>query len=299
MTGETGRFTPRLWLFFACVTMIWGSTWLVIKYQLGTVPPSWSVTWRFLVAGVIILGYCLATKRNLRLSLAGHGFAALLGLMQFSLNFNLVYRAEAHVTSGLVALTFALLVLPNALFSWLVLGTRVSRRFLLGSFMGIVGVVAMCWTDISRSGAAGDEVLLGLGLAVAGVLAASVANVMQATPQGRAQPLEGGLAWSMLYGTVMNATLAWAVSGPPSIKLELGYLAGVLYLAGAASALAFVLYYQLIREVGAGKAAYSGVLVPLVALALSTVFEGFQWTWVAAAGALLALAGLVVALRSR
>jgi drug/metabolite transporter (DMT)-like permease len=294
-----GRFTPRLWLFFACVTMIWGSTWLVIKYQLGTVPPSWSVTWRFLVAGLVMLAYCLAARRSLKLTRAGHGFAVLLGLMQFSLNFNLVYRAEEHVTSGLVALTFALLVLPNALLSRLFLGTSVSPRFLLGSIMGIVGVVAMCWTDLARPGLAGGEVLFGLGLAVAGVLAASVANVMQATRQGRAQPLEGGLAWSMFYGTLMNAALAWSVSGPPLIDASLGYLAGVTYLACAASALAFVLYYQLIREVGAGKAAYSGVLVPLVALALSTLFEGFQWTALAAAGAALALAGLVVALRSR
>lgn len=304
MTGQPGRFTPKLWLYFACVTMIWGSTWLVIKYQLGTVPPSWSVTWRFLVAGLVMLGYCLATRRSLRLTPAGHGFALLLGLMQFSLNFNFVYRAEAHVTSGLVALMFALLVLPNALLSWLFLGTRVSPRFLLGSVIGILGVVAMCWTDLARpdpagGGAAGGEVLLGLGLAVAGVLSASVANVMQATRQGRAQPLEAGLAWAMFYGTLMNATLAWSVSGPPAIEPTLGYLSGVGYLAVAASAVAFMLYYQLIREVGAGRAAYSGVMVPLVALALSTLFEGFQWSWLAAAGAALALSGLVVALRSR
>lgn len=296
MSGGGGRFTPRLWLYFATITLIWGSTWLVIRYQLGVVPPSWSVTWRFLVAGLVLLGFCVLTRRSLRLTPRQHGFAAALGVAQFVLNFNLVYRAEQHVTSGLVALVFALLVVPNALFSWAFLGVRVSARFALGSAMGIAGVALMCWTDLVQPG---TEVALGLGLAVAGVLSASVANVMQAAPAGRGMPLEGGLAWSMVYGTAMNAALAWGVSGPPAVEWTPGYLGGVVYLACAASALAFVFYYKLIREVGAGKAAYSGVLVPLVALGLSTLFEGFVWTGLAAAGAVLALAGLIVALRSR
>lgn len=296
MSAAAGRFTPRLWLYFATVTLIWGSTWLVIKYQLGEVPPSWSVTWRFLVAGVLLFGFCLATGRRLRLTARQHGFAVLVGLAQFMLNFNFVYRAEEHVASGLVALTFALLIIPNSLFSWALFGQRVSARFMLGGAMGILGVVMMVWTDLAKPD---GEVALGLGLAVAGVLAASVANVMQASPQGRAMPLEGGLAWSMLYGTIMNAGVALALSGPPVVLWTLEYLAGVFYLAAAASAVAFILYFRVLREVGAGKAAYSGVLVPLVALGLSTLFEGFEWSGLAVAGAALALAGLIVALRAR
>jgi drug/metabolite transporter (DMT)-like permease len=297
--AQAGQFSPKHWLFFATVTLIWGSTWLVIKYQLGEVPPSWSVTWRFLVAGVVMFAFCGLTGRSLRLDARGHGFAVLLGLAQFVLNFNFVYRAEEHVTSGLVALTYALLVVPNVLLSALFLGSRVTLRFVVGSAMGIAGVVLMCWTDLARPGVEGGEVALGLGLGLAGLMSASVANVMQAAPAARAMPLEGGLAWAMAYGTAMNAALALALSGPPAVLWTPGYVGGVLYLAGAASALAFVLYYQLIRAVGAGPAAWSGVLVPLVALALSTLFEGFRWTPLAFAGAVLAIAGLIVALRSR
>ncbi len=296
MNAGEGRFTPRLWLYFATVTLIWGSTWLVIKYQLGLVPPSWSVTWRFLIAGLVMMGFCVVMGKSLRLTTRQHGFALMLGLAQFVLNFNLVYRAEQHAASGLVALTFALLVLPNALLSWAFLGVRVSRRFIFGSAVGIVGVVLMCWTDLVEPG---SEVALGLGLALAGMLTASVANVMQAAPAGRAMPLEPGLAWSMFYGTLMNAVLAFWISGMPVVDWSPGYLGGVAYLAAAASALAFMLYYQLIREVGAGRAAYTGVLVPLVALTLSTVFEGFVWSRMTVTGAVLALAGLIVALRSR
>uniref|UniRef100_UPI003F6E52F3 DMT family transporter n=1 Tax=Polymorphobacter sp. TaxID=1909290 RepID=UPI003F6E52F3 len=281
------------------VSLIWGATWLIIKYQVEEVPPSWSATWRFLVAGVVLFAYCLATGKRLRMSPAGHGFAALMGLMQFVLNFNFVYRAEEHVTSGLVALTFALLVVPNALFSWLFLGTRVSGQFVLGSAMGIAGVGAMFGRDIVQSGTAGDEVLLGLGLSLAALLSVSVANVLAASVRGRAQPLEGGIAWSMFYGTLMNIAIAWLLAGPPVMAWTPGYMGGLMYLSVAGSAVAFLLYYQMIRAMGAGRAAYSAVLIPIVALALSTLFEGYVWSGLAITGAALAICGLMVALRSR
>jgi drug/metabolite transporter (DMT)-like permease len=286
-------------IYFGIVTLIWGSTWLVIKTQLGVVPVSWSVAWRFLLGGSVMMLLCLATGKSLRLGGHGHLFAVVIAVTQFVLNFNLVYRAEQHVTSGLVALTFALLIVPNTLLAALFLGQKFTARFAIGSLIGIAGLVMMFARDLMLPGANGPEIALGLGLGLAGVLAASVANVMQASPAGRALPLEGGLAWSMLYGGLLNAGLAWAVAGPPVVDWSWGYLAGVAYLAVVASALAFSLYYALIRQVGPGKAAYTGVIIPVVAMALSTLFEGYVWTPLAAAGAALAMVGLVVALNSR
>jgi drug/metabolite transporter (DMT)-like permease len=293
------RSPLRSAISFAIVTLIWGSTWLVIKTQLGAVPVSWSVTWRFLVAGTVMLSVCLVTGKRLRLSPQGHLFALLIGALQFCLNFNLVYRAEAHLTSGLVALTFALLIVPNAVLSALFLGARITPRFAIGSGLGIAGLALVFARDIFAPGADGGEIALGMTLAVAAVLCAGVANVMQASAVGRAQPLEGGLAWSMFYGTAINASFAWVVSGPPVFDFSPLYIAGVAYLGIVASAVAFSLYYVLIRELGAGKAAYTSVIIPLVAMTLSTVFEGYRWSALAVAGAVLALAGLVVALRSR
>jgi drug/metabolite transporter (DMT)-like permease len=286
-------------VYFGIVTLIWGSTWLVIKTQLGVVPVSWSVAWRFLLGGSVMMLVCLGTGRSLRLAARGHLFALGIAVAQFVLNFNLVYRAEQHVTSGLVALTFALLIVPNTLLAAVFLGQKFTTRFAIGSLIGIVGLVLLFARDLTLPGADGGEIALGLGLGLAGVLAASIANVMQASPAGRALPLEGGLAWSMLYGGILNAGVAWVVAGPPVVDWSLGYLAGVAYLAVVASALAFSLYYALIRQVGPGKAAYTGVIIPVVAMALSTVFEGYVWTPMAVAGSVLALVGLVVALRSR
>jgi drug/metabolite transporter (DMT)-like permease len=286
-------------VYFGIVTLIWGSTWLVIKTQLGVVPVSWSVAWRFLLGGSVMMLLCLATGKSLRLDRRGHGFALAIAVSQFVLNFNLVYRAEQHVTSGLVALTFALLIVPNTLLSAVFLGQKFTARFAIGSLIGIVGLVLLFARDLMLPGADGGEIGLGLALGLAGVLAASIANVMQASPAGRALPLEGGLAWSMLYGGLLNAGVARGVAGPPVVDWSPGYLAGVAYLAVVASALAFSLYYALIRQVGPGKAAYTGVIIPVVAMALSTVFEGYLWTPLAVAGAALAMVGLVVALGSR
>jgi drug/metabolite transporter (DMT)-like permease len=297
--AAAGRFTPRLALYFAIITLIWGSTWLVIKTQLGVVPPSWSVAWRFLLGGSVMLVVCLATRRSLRIGWRGHGFAVLAAIMQFVLNFNLVYRAEQHLPSGLVALSFALLLVPNAILSALFLGQRTSLRFAIGSLIGLAGVGMMVARDLLTPGADPAAILLGLALAIGGVLSASVANVMQASPLGRSLPLEGGLAWSMAYGGLFNAAVAWALAGPPVIDLSPAYLAGLAYLGVVASAVAFSLYYALIRGLGAGKAAYNGIVVPVVAMALSTVFEAYVWTPLALAGGALAMVGLVVALRSR
>lgn len=294
-----GRFSPRVWISFAIVTMIWGSTWLVIKTQLGVVPASWSVAWRFLLGGTAMLAMCLVTGKTLRLTVRQHCFALIAAVMQFALNFNLVYRAEQLVTSGLVALSFALLLVPNALLAALFLGQRITLRFALGSGLGIIGVLLLFARDLMLPGADDRTILLGLGLAIAGMLSASVANVMQATPAGRAMPLEGGLAVTMLYGGAINAGVALVLAGPPVIDLSPAYLAGLAYLGLVASALAFSLYYAMIRAIGPGPAAYTGVVIPIVAMALSTVFEAYVWSPLALLGCALALAGLVVALRSR
>ena len=299
MHAPSPRSPLRIAISFGIITLIWGSTWLVIKTQLGVVPASWSVTWRFLLAGVVMAAVCLATGKPLRLSPRGHLFALAIGLMQFSLNFNLVYRAEEHLASGLVALTFALLIIPNTALSAIFLGSRITPRFAIGSLLGIAGLVLVFARDLLAPNADGGEIGLGLALAVAAVLCAGVANVAQATQVGRRQPLEPGLAFAMAYGTIINAAVAWALTGPPVFDPSPAYIAGVAYLGIIASALAFSLYYTLIREIGAGKAAYTSVIVPLVAMGLSTAFEGYRWSALAVAGALLALAGLVVALRSR
>lgn len=284
---------------FGIVTLIWGSTWLVITGQLGVVPPTWSVTYRFLVGGIAMLAWATWSRQPLWLDARGMAFAALLGLMQFVLNFNFVYRAEMHVTSGLVAVVFALLLVPNAILSRIFLGQRMGRQLLVGSAVAMAGVALLFTHEIRRDPSAADEVYYGIGITLLGVMCASVANVMQATETSKRYPMATMIAWAMLAGATMDGAFAWATTGPPVFEWTATYIAGVLYLGIVASAVAFPLYFGIIRVIGPAKAAYSSVLIPVIAMLLSTLFEGYRWSLLAGAGAALAGIGLVVALKAR
>jgi drug/metabolite transporter (DMT)-like permease len=284
---------------FAIVTLIWGSTWIVIRDQLLVVPASWSVTYRFTVAGVTMLGWALLRRDSLKLDARGIGFAVLLGLAQFVLNFNLVYRAEQHITSGVVAVVYALLLVPNAVLARLFLGQKMGRQLVIGSAIAVAGVALLFLHEARLSPVGPHEAALGIGIALAGVMCASVANVMQATSTAKAYPMATMLGWAMLSGAALDAVFAFATLGPPVFDPRPSYGLGILYLGVLGSAVSFSLYFRLIRTIGPAKAAYTGVLIPVIAMVFSTLFEGYRWSWLAAGGAVLVVAGLVVALKAR
>ncbi len=290
-----GRTLLQFWI----VTLIWGSTWLIIKGQLAAgVPSTWSVAYRFLLAGILMLGFCIATGKPMRLTPKGHVFALAMGLAQFVGNFNLVYLAESHVTSGLVAVAFALLVVPNSLLAWAFLGQRLTLRFAAGSLLGIAGVAMLFQHELAMANFGGG-VLLGLGLTLCAILCASTANVLQATDMARGQPPYGGLGIAFLYGGLLDAALALATVGAPVFDTSFSYLGGLLFLSLAASAVAFLLYFDVIRTIGPAKAAYSSLITPFIAMALSTAFEGYRWSLLAVGGAMLAASGMWLAMTGR
>lgn len=296
---EPSLLTPRILIPFLFVSLIWGSTWLVIKDQISDVPTSWSVSYRFLVAGAamfILVGF---KRLPFRLGRTGQVFAALIGLAQFSFNFHFVYNAELYITSGLVAVLFALLMVPNAVLGRIVLGQRIKASFLAGSAIAASGIALLLWHEYKSSPATMTDVILGVTLTLCAILSASSSNVMQALPRLKHLPILTLLAWAMFWGSVFNISFAWIMAGPPVIEMRAGYIGGIFYLAIIGTVMTFPLYFMLLREIGAGKAAYSNVLVPVVAMILSTLFEGYVWTALPVAGALLAIAGLVVALRAR
>lgn len=284
---------------FAIVTLIWGSTWLVIKDQLHVVPPSWSVTYRFVVAGVAMLIWAAMRKEQLGLDARGMGFAAALGVSQFVLNYNFVYVSEQYITSGVVAVVYALLLVPNAVLARVFLGQRMGAQLVIGSGIAIAGVALLFVHEARLSAAGTQQVLVGIAIAFVGLLFASVANVMQATRTAKAYPMATMLGWAMLIGAALDAVFSFVTVGAPVIELRWGYWIGILYLGVFGSAVAFSLYFALIRTIGPTKAAYSGVVVPVVAMLLSTLFEGYVWSLLAAGGTALVVAGLVVALRAR
>ncbi len=298
--GAQGRGfrDPRVLIPFIIITLIWGSTWIVIRDQLGIVPPTWSVTYRYVIACIAMFAYAAAKRVPLGIGREGHLLALGFGFPQFFLNFNFVYAAEHYVTSGVVAVVFALLLVPNSALAWAFLKHSLTGRFLAGSGVAIAGVGLLFLNEIRQAAVAPGSVLIGIGLTLLGVLAASVSNVMQGTQKLRARPIAAMIAWGMFYGTIANALFALTIYGPPVVEYRLGYWLGLVYLGLFASAVAFTFYFRILREVGPGRAAYSSLLVPIIAMAFSTAFEDYRWSPLAVAGCALALFGLFIALRS-
>jgi drug/metabolite transporter (DMT)-like permease len=297
--GPDGKPVHGVVLPFIIFTLIWGSTWIVIRDQLGTVPPQWSVTYRFVIAAAAMFLIAVAKKSPLKLHRSDWLLVGMIGLFQFCVNFNAVYVAEHFITSGLVATVFALLLIPNSLFAWAILGQRPGGRFLACSAIAIAGIGLLFLQELERDQADGTAVIAGICWTLLGVVGASLSNVVQATERARHIPVLTMLAWAMAIGAVADGVIAFMLNGPPVLESRPTYWAGLTYLAVLASALCFSLYFPVVRKVGPGKAAYSSALVPIVAMALSTLFEGYHWTLLSAAGAALAIGGIVLALMSR
>ncbi|KQS03313.1 multidrug transporter [Sphingomonas sp. Leaf357] len=306
MTDDTAthRAPPRstraaVLIPFGIVTLVWGSTWLVIRDQVSSVPPSWSVCYRFLVAGLAMIVVAKFRRERFALDVRGWAFAAALGLSQFVLNFNFVYRAEEHITSGIVAVVFALMLVPNAVLARILLGQRMGGQLIVGSAVAMAGIVLLFLHEARLSPNGADETMLGIGFTLIAILCASSANILQATETARRYPMVPTLAAAMLIGAAIDAVVALSLSGPPAFEWRASYAGGIMYLALFGSTLSFPLYFHVIRQIGPAKAAYSGVMVPVIAMLLSTLFEGYLWSPLAISGALLAGAGLIIALRAR
>lgn len=301
--GEARFLEARILVPFLLTAVIWGSTWIAIKYQLGNVPPSWSVTWRFTGGALGMFALVLFQRLPLVPDRKGLMIAAVMGCSVFSFNFQFVYRSEQYITSGLVAVLFALLLVPNTVLSRIFLGQRITRGFLLGTGIALVGIGLLMLHEyriaLAQNAAMGAKVIVGGLMVMTALLFASVGNVVQASPAARGQPVPTLLAWAMLIGAMVDGTIAWILSGPPRFEWTLPYAGGVAYLAIVGTVVTFPMYNGLLRALGPGRAAYNGVLVPVVAMLISTAVEGYRWSLLAGSGAVLAMIGLVVALRAR
>lgn len=283
---------------YAISVLIWGSTWLAITFQFGTVPPAVSVVYRFLLAGAILFAWAALRRIPMRFSTQEHLWMGLQGLLLFGINYLCVYLAETHITSGLVAVTFSLLTVMNIAGSRIVFGTPLRPAVVLGAALGIAGVALVFLPEI-RGGRASGSAGLGLAFALAGAVSASIGNLVAYRNHGRGLPVVPMNAFGMVYGGLFVAAYALATRQPWRFDLSARYLLSLAYLALFGSIVAFSAFLVLLGRIGADRAGYVTVAIPVVALLLSGLFEGLRWHPSLVAGVLLCVAGNVAVLRSR
>jgi drug/metabolite transporter (DMT)-like permease len=269
---------------YALIVSIWGSTWLAITFQLG-VPVATAIGWRFLLASLLLLGWCRARRVALRFDRHQWALAIGQGLLNYGVSYWLVYEAEARLSSGLVAVIFSLLMVFNMIGGSLFFGQRITLRVAAGAVLGVLGVALVFWPELAGFGKGG--ILLALG----GTLLTAGGNLLAMRAHRSGIGLIPGMAVGM--GAAGLALLAYAgLSGQSmAIPLTARFLLPLLYLSLFGSVIGFAAYLGLIERVGAAPASYANVLTPIVALALSSLFEGYQWRIFAVAGLLVSLLG--------
>jgi drug/metabolite transporter (DMT)-like permease len=297
--GPSPQRASTLFLFLL-PSFIWGTTWLAIKFQLGAVAPEVSVVWRFALASLLMIGWCLLRGVPLRFGPRDHLAFVLLGFLLFGANYVLVYRSEQHLTSGLVAVLFSFMVFWNLLGARVLFGTPAPRAVVAGAVLGVAGVALLFWPEVAalRSGTVPGQAT-GIGLAVLATLLASAGNLYSQRLFARGVGVVPATALGMAWSTA--AVAAWCtVAGIPfTFEARPGYVLSLAYLAVFGSVVAFVSYLTLVRRIGAGRSGYTAAVIPAIAMAVSTLFEGYRWTPGALLGMALVVAGTVLVLRAR
>ncbi|MEO1190801.1 MAG: DMT family transporter [Pseudomonadota bacterium] len=283
---------------YAITVFVWGTSWIALKLQLGVVAPEVSLAWRFGLAALIMAAILSIRRKPWRFAWRQHLRFAGMGACLFSLNFIFFYYAGTWLASGLLAVVFSLAALINLLIAAGLQGRVPSLRNLVAAVMGFAGVACLFWPEIVDTDM-DLQALIGLLLCIAGTCFFCLGNLLSAGAQARGLPVLSANAWGMAYGCGLMALVSLVRGQPFILEPTVAYLGSLVYLAVFASVIAFASYLTLLGRIGAGRAGYATVLFPLVALAISSIFEGYSWTWIAAFGVALALGGNLLILTGR
>lgn len=277
------------WLLFAAATLIWGTTWHAIVYQIAETPPEAGVALRFAIAAAVVLLLCLARGERLALGARTHAWLALQGASMFGLSYIAVYHAERYVPSGLVAVGYSASPLLNgAAAAWL-WGGALSARFVAGGVLAVLGVALIFAPELAGLG--GASAALGAALTVAAVLLSSLGNLVAVHQHRRGIAFWPAFGWSMAWGAACSLVLALALGQRLVLPAVASWWWSLGYLTLVGSVLAFACFLTLQQRLGAGPASTVGVATPLIALVVSALFEGWRPGALALAGIALALAG--------
>lgn len=276
---------------------IWGTTWLGIKYQLGVVHPLWSLTYRFTISAFILIIMCLLEGKSLKFSRKEHGWIAIQACFLFSINYLLCYYGSTYFVSGVVAVLFASITLMNIVNGRLFFKIPISASTLIGAITGVLGLILIFSTEVIRLWHQDVKfIFLGLVFCLGGTLCASFGQTVASGNIKRSMPIMQTNALGMAYGAIITMVIALLLGIQPTIEVTPLYLGSLIYLSIFGTVLAFGTYLTLVGNIGAAKASYTFVLIPLIALIVSSVFEEFDWDVYSFVGVLMVLAGNIIIL---
>jgi len=277
-------------VLYLTTVLVWGSTWLVINFQLGEVAPEVSVVYRYVIAAALLFAWCLLRGVRLRFGATAHVRFMLLGLLLFGLNYIATYSAQAYIASALNAVVFSSMMWLNVINTRLFFGTRIEPRMWIGAAIGMAGLGVLFWPDIAEVSLS-DRTLLGASLSLGGAFVASLGNMVSHRAQREGLPILASNAWGMFYGAVFTALIAWRRELPFNFEYSAAYVLSLLYLAVFGSIVAFGCYLKLLGRIGPARTGYAMVMFPVVAVVLSVLFEGLAIEWHIVTGLLLVLGG--------
>ncbi|MES0880253.1 DMT family transporter [Roseibium sp. SCP14] len=298
LSRETSGFTPTDYGLYAVTVLAWGISWIAMKGQVANVAPEVSVFWRFVLAASIMMVWAKFRGHSLAFPIRDHLRFAGLGALLFSINFTLFYYGAAHLPSGLLAVIFSTASIFNLFLSMILFGQRPNMLALAAGILGFAGIGLMFWPKLAGADLS-SQAAFGLLMCIGGTLSFCFGNMLSADTQRRGIGVTPATAWGMVYGMVFLGLFSALRGQSFAIEWSVSYLVSLLYLAVIASVIAFVSYLTLLGRIGSARAGYATVLFPVVALTLSTIFEGYQWTPVAAAGLACVLGGNLLMLRAR
>ncbi len=294
--GRTGTALD-LMAIVVCA-LAWGTTWYAITLQFGSVDPVVSIVYRFGLAAALLYTWCAVRGETVWLSRQQHFAAIGVGFFTFAIDYAFTYWAEERVVSAVVAVIFGALAFVNLITFRLVLKERAPRAAWAAAALGATGVGVLSWSEIAQS-QMNTRTLIGLAMVLAAVVAATFGNIFARRGEEAGAPLAASTAWSMTYGSLLLAIYAAATGRVWNFELSATYVLSLFYLAVVGSVVAFLLYFGLARRRGYTMASYVLALTPLLAMVMSTVFEGKRWSLLGLGGVALVLVGQWLLLRTK
>ncbi|GGM18142.1 hypothetical protein GCM10009425_31350 [Pseudomonas asuensis] len=281
---------------YLLTVLIWGTTWIAIKFQIESVAISLSIAYRFALAALVLFVFLIPTGRLQSLDRRGQALCMAQGVCLFCLNFICFYSASQYIASGLIAVVFSTATLWNALNARLWFKQTIATNVLVGGALGLLGLGLLFWPELGEH-TASHETWLGLGFSLLGTLCFSAGNMISSLQQRTGvRPLTSN-AWSMLYGALILLAVCLVQGVPFTFDVNARYIGSLVYLAIPGSVIGFTAYLTLVGRLGAERAAYCTVLFPVVALNISAWVEGYQWTLPALGGLVLVLLGNILVFR--